>query len=110
MYREVFYVINNQNAVYLYGISGYIHAGTTTYRRSISDGCFKRGTTFQKFVHQLNDLGYEVQYRELIAADYGAPTTRKRFFLIARCDGKPIVWPSPTHAPADIAQKSKMGI
>lgn len=61
----------------------------------------KRGTTFQKFVHQLNDLGYEVQYRELIAADYGAPTTRKRFFLIARCDGKPIVWPSPTHAPAD---------
>lgn len=58
----------------------------------------KRGTTFQKFVHQLNDLGYEVQYRELIAADYGAPTTRKRFFLIARCDGKPIVWPSPTHA------------
>ena len=40
-----------------------------------------------------------VEYRELIAADYGAPTTRKRFFLIARCDGEPIVWPEPTHAP-----------
>ena len=36
-----------------------------------------------------------------MAADYGAPTTRKRFFLIARCDGRPIVWPTPTHAPAD---------
>jgi len=46
-------------------------------------------------------LGYTVEWRELVAADYGAPTTRKRFFLIARNDGRPIVWPSPTHAPAD---------
>lgn len=61
----------------------------------------KQGETFQKFVQQLTDLGYEVQFRELIAADYGAPTMRKRFFMIARCDGKPIVWPEPTHAPAD---------
>lgn len=61
----------------------------------------KQGKTFEKFVQQLTDLGYEVQFRELIAADYGAPTMRKRFFMIARCDGKPIVWPEPTHAPAD---------
>ena len=61
----------------------------------------KQGETFQKFVQQLTDLGYEVQFRELIAADYGAPTMRKRFFMIARCDGKQIVWPEPTHGPAD---------
>lgn len=61
----------------------------------------KQGQTFKKFVQQLTALGYEVQFRELIAADYGAPTMRKRFFMIARCDGKPIVWPEPTHGPAD---------
>ena len=61
----------------------------------------KHGKTFEKFVQQLTDLGYEVEFRELVAADYGAPTMRKRFFMIARCDGKPIVWPEPTHAPAD---------
>lgn len=61
----------------------------------------KQGKTFEKFVQQLTDLGYEVEFRELVAADYGAPTMRKRFFMIARCDGKPIVWPEPTHAPAD---------
>ena len=59
------------------------------------------GTTFRKFIGQLRDLGYEVEWRELVAADYGAPTSRKRFVLIARCDGKPIVWPEPTHAPRD---------
>ena len=64
----------------------------------------KQGVTFQKFIRQLEDLGYEVEYRELVAADYGAPTMRKRFFLIARCDGKPIVWPEPTHGPADSIQ------
>ena len=61
----------------------------------------KQGKTFERFVQQLRDLGYKVEFRELIAADYGAPTMRKRFFMIARCDGKPIVWPEPTHAPAD---------
>nr|DAZ59595.1 MAG TPA: DNA cytosine methyltransferase [Caudoviricetes sp.] len=61
----------------------------------------KQGKTFEKFVQQLTDLGYEVQCRELIAADYGAPTMRKRFFMIARCDGKPIVFPEPTHGPSD---------
>jgi len=61
----------------------------------------KAGQTFRKFISQLEDLGYQVEYRELVAADYGAPTTRKRFVLVARCDGKPIVWPEPTHAPRD---------
>ena len=61
----------------------------------------KQGITYQKFINQLQELGYEVQTRELVAADYGAPTMRKRFFMIARCDGKPIVWPEPTHGPAD---------
>lgn len=56
------------------------------------------GTTFRKFIAQLEALGYDVEYRELIAADYGAPTSRKRFYMIARCDGKPIVWPEPTHS------------
>lgn len=56
------------------------------------------GTTFRKFIDQLTELGYTVEYRELIAADYGAPTSRKRFYLVARCDGKPIVWPKPTHS------------
>ena len=67
----------------------------------------KQGKTFEKFVQQLNDLGYTVEFKELIAADYGAPTMRKRFFMIARCDGKPIVWPDPTHAPADSEEVKK---
>lgn len=60
----------------------------------------KKGVTFRKFVKQLEDLGYVVEWRTLCAADYGAPTTRKRLFLVARRDGRPIVWPEPTHAPA----------
>lgn len=59
------------------------------------------GTTFQKFVGQLRALGYTVEWRELVAADYGAPTTRRRLVLIARCDGRAIVWPERTHAPRD---------
>lgn len=58
----------------------------------------KSGITFQKWIKQLRDLGYKVEHKELVAADYGAPTTRKRLYLIARCDGKPIVWPKPTHS------------
>ena len=59
----------------------------------------KQGITFQKWKEQLQALGYEIEHRELIAADYGAPTIRKRFFLIARCDGKPIIFLERTHAP-----------
>jgi DNA (cytosine-5)-methyltransferase 1 len=57
----------------------------------------RKGKTFRSWTKQLRDLGYEVQWRELRACDYGAPTIRKRLFLIARCDGLPIVWPEVTH-------------
>ena len=57
------------------------------------------GLTFRRWVKELEKLGYRVEWRELRACDYGAPTTRKRLFLVARCDGMPIVWPEPTHGP-----------
>lgn len=60
-----------------------------------------RGETFRAFVAALEAQGYFVDWRLLRACDYGAPTIRKRFFMIARCDGKPIVWPEPTHAAPD---------
>lgn len=60
----------------------------------------RAGETFRKWKEQLESLGYCIEHRELVAADYGAPTIRKRFFLIARCDGKPIIFPEKTHAPA----------
>ena len=57
----------------------------------------------------VNGLGYTAEYRELRACDYGAPTIRKRFFMVMRCDGKPIVWPEATHgdpkSPAVLAGK-----
>ena len=58
----------------------------------------KKGVTFKQFCKQLTMLGYYIEYRTLCAADYGAATIRERFFLIARCDGNPIVWPEVTHA------------
>ena len=64
----------------------------------------KAGKTFKQWLKQLRDLGYQVEYRELVAADYGAPTTRKRFVLIARCDGNPIAWPERTYAPREDAE------
>lgn len=57
----------------------------------------RKGTTFKKWVHELRRLGYRVEWRELRACDYGAPTIRKRLYVIARCDGGPIVCPAPTH-------------
>ena len=57
----------------------------------------RKGMTFDRWVAQLRNLGYVVEWRELRACDYGAPTSRKRFFLVARCDGNPIVWPEATH-------------
>lgn len=57
----------------------------------------RQGETFDKWCRQLRRAGYKLQFRELRACDYGAPTIRKRFFMIARCDGQPIVWPEPTH-------------
>lgn len=57
----------------------------------------RRGHEFQRWVKALKRLGYRVEWREMRACDYGAPTTRKRLFVIARRDGRPIVWPAPTH-------------
>lgn len=68
----------------------------------------KSGQTFRKWKQQLSDLGYVIDHRELVAADYGAPTTRKRFVLVARCDGKPIVLPERTHAPRE-SEEAKSG-
>ncbi len=57
----------------------------------------EKGDTFKRFVRKLEKCGYAVEYRVLRCSDYGVPTSRKRLFLIARCDGLPIVWPKPTH-------------
>ena len=59
----------------------------------------RRGLTFRRWCAQLENAGYTLDMRELRACDYGAPTIRKRLFVIARCDGQPIVWPQPTHGP-----------
>ena len=60
----------------------------------------RRGTTFRLWLNQLRRFGYAVEHRELRACDFGAPTTRKRLFVIARRDGQKITWPQPTHGPA----------
>jgi DNA (cytosine-5)-methyltransferase 1 len=57
----------------------------------------RTGFTFRQFVGRLKALGYRVEHRVLDAADFGAPTHRRRLFLIARRDGQPIHWPEPTH-------------
>ncbi|MGG1986077.1 DNA cytosine methyltransferase [Brevibacillus brevis] len=63
-----------------------------------------KGREFNAFINALKRQGYQVDHRELRACDYGAPTIRKRFFLIARCDGRPIVWPEPTHGDPESAE------
>jgi DNA (cytosine-5)-methyltransferase 1 len=57
----------------------------------------RKGEIFEKWKAELESLGYTVEYRVLRACDYGTPTIRKRVFVIARCDGEPIIWPEPTH-------------
>ncbi len=59
----------------------------------------RRGLTFRRWMGELRACGYVVELRELRACKFGAPTTRKRLFVIARCDGRPIVWPEETHGP-----------
>lgn len=60
----------------------------------------RSGSIFKQFIKQLRAAGYTVEWKEkgLNACDYGDPTTRNRFFLMARKDGLPIIWPEPTHA------------
>lgn len=64
----------------------------------------RAGETFDKWQRELRKAGYKIQWKELRACDYGAPTIRKRFFMIARADGKPIVWPAPTHGKPSSAE------
>lgn len=59
----------------------------------------KRGLTFRRWHRQIENLGYQVDMRELRAMNYGAPTSRKRLFVIARCDGQEIVFPESSHGP-----------
>lgn len=70
----------------------------------------RKGQTFALWKAQLQKLGYVIEHRELRACDYGAPTIRKRLFLVARRDGQPIVWPSPTHAKPDANGKVPKGM
>lgn len=68
---------------------------------------FRKGMTFKRFCTNLRTLGYQVEFRDLNAADHGAPTHRRRLFLIARCDGQPIEWPEKTHGdPKKLDQQS----
>lgn len=64
----------------------------------------RKGQTFNQFVGHLERLGYTVEWKELVASDFGAPTSRRRLFLLARRDGKSIVWPKPTHGDPKSAQ------
>lgn len=67
----------------------------------------QEGREFKRFVRAIRALGYRVQWRILKACDYGAPTSRKRLYMVMRCDGLPIVWPKPTHgAPGSVAVRS----
>lgn len=69
----------------------------------------RRGETFRRWVGELRRLGYRVEHRELRACDYGAPTIRKRLFLVARRDGLPIVWPEPSHGPGLLPYRTAAG-
>ncbi|MBV4518488.1 DNA cytosine methyltransferase [Pseudomonas sp. SWRI74] len=67
----------------------------------------RRGQTWAVFVAELERLGYDVEWRVIKACDFGAPTSRERLFMIARCDGQPIVWPEPTHAKNPVKGQKK---
>lgn len=58
----------------------------------------RAGEDYNKFMDAMRSLGYVIESRELVAADYGAPTTRKRWYAVLRRDGKEIVWPKATHS------------
>jgi DNA (cytosine-5)-methyltransferase 1 len=70
---------------------------TITYMKPDPD---KKGETFKGFMKKLERAGYKIEYKVLTACDFGAPTSRQRFFLIARRDKQPINWPEPTHGKA----------
>lgn len=66
----------------------------------------RKGATFVRWVAKLRGQGYAVEWRELVACDHGAPTSRKRLFLIARRDGLPIIWPAPSHGPGRLPYRT----
>ncbi|HEJ7014402.1 TPA: DNA cytosine methyltransferase [Serratia marcescens] len=78
---------------------GIMSTGVSADHPALAECCEVLGIDVGSEDHQklITGLGYDVEYRELRACDYGAPTIRKRFFMLMRCDGKPIVWPEPTH-------------
>lgn len=65
----------------------------------------RKGQTFRLWLKRLRQCGYVVEYRDVVDAGFGDPTTRTRFQLIARRDGLPIVWPEPMRAPRKTAAK-----
>jgi len=67
----------------------------------------RRGQTWATFVAELQHLGYVVEWRVIKACDFGAPTSRERLFMIARCDDQPINWPEPTHAKNPVKGQQK---
>ncbi|WP_252959011.1 DNA cytosine methyltransferase [Pseudomonas simiae] len=67
----------------------------------------QRGRTWRRFVALLEGMGYVVEWKVIRACDFGAPTSRERLFMIARCDGRPIVWPEPTHAKNPVKGQQK---
>ncbi len=67
----------------------------------------QRGRTWRRFVALLEGMGYVVEWKVIRACDFGAPTSRERLFMIARCDGQPIVWPEPTHAKSPVKGQQK---
>lgn len=69
----------------------------------------RKGETFRRWVRHLERLGYVVEFRVLDASLYGAPTRRRRLFLVARRDGLPVVWPEPTHGPGRLLLRTAAG-
>ena len=70
----------------------------------------KKGKTFMSYIHAMREMGYKVDWRVLNCADYGDPTSRERLFIMARRDGKPIVWPEPTHVSPKAAPRQQMSL
>jgi DNA (cytosine-5)-methyltransferase 1 len=68
------------------------------WKQELRPDAKRKGKTYKRFIAELHALGYQTKSKILCAADYGVPTIRKRWFLIARCDGQPIVFPKPTHS------------
>ena len=84
--------------IMLENVAEFLTWGPLIYKDGKQYPCPKRkGKTYDAFVNALKKHGYNVEWRQLRACDYGAPTIRKRLFMIARCDGRPITWPEPTH-------------